>query len=94
MGSEICECGDGGEAISLNAAELPDWVLMDVDLKEVNGITATRQIIIHHPEAKVVMVTNYNDREIRKAAAEAGACGYVLKENLLELRGRLEAIQK
>jgi two-component system response regulator DegU len=90
---EICECGDGGEAVLLYAVELPDWVLMDVDLKEVNGIAAASQIINNFPQAKVVMVTNYNDREIRKAAAEAGACGYVLKENLLELRGRLESIQ-
>jgi len=91
---EICECGDGGEAVLLYSRELPDWVLMDIELGAINGIAATRQIISNFPQAKVVMVTNYNDRQMREAAAEAGACGYVLKENLLELRGRLEAIQK
>lgn len=91
---EICECGNGGEAIRLYAEQLPDCVLMDIELGVMNGIAATRQIIENHPTAKVVMVTNYDDPEMREAAARAGACGYVLKENLLELRGRLEAIQK
>jgi len=91
---EICECGDGAEAVALYTEQLPDWVLMDIELGAVNGITVTRQIINNFPAAKIVMVTNYNDRQMREAAAEAGACGYVLKENLIELRGRLEAIQK
>lgn len=92
--NEISECGDGAQAVAAYAALLPDWVLMDIELGAVNGIAATREIKNKYPAAKVVMVTNYNDREMREAAAAAGACGYVLKENLLELRGRLEAIQK
>ncbi|MBA2736533.1 MAG: response regulator transcription factor [Pyrinomonadaceae bacterium] len=83
---EICECGDGAEAVALYAEQLPDWVLMDIELGAVNGIAATRQIKNNFPEARVVMVTNYNDHEMREAATRAGACGYVLKENLLELR--------
>ena len=90
---EIYECGDGAEAVALYAAQLPDWVLMDIELKAVNGIMATRQIKNNFPEAKVVMVTNYNDKEMREAAAQAGACGYILKENLLELQRQLDGIE-
>ena len=59
---------------------------MDVQMGEVNGIEATRLIISDHPGAKIVIVTDYNDAALRRAAAEAGACGYVLKEDLLGLR--------
>ncbi|MDQ3713629.1 MAG: response regulator [Acidobacteriota bacterium] len=57
----------------------------DIELKETNGIAATRLITRDFPEAKIVIVTNYNDERLREAAAEAGARGYVLKENLLSL---------
>jgi DNA-binding NarL/FixJ family response regulator len=54
-------------------------------MKDVDGITATRQIIASYPKAHVMMVTNHNEDELRKAAFEAGACHYVLKENLLSI---------
>ena len=66
---------------------------MDIELGAVNGIAATGQIKHRFPNARVVIVTNYNDREMREAAARAGACGYVLKENLLDLRRQIETIQ-
>ncbi len=59
---------------------------MDVQMGEVNGIEATRRIVSDHPGAKVVIVTDYDDAALRRAAEEAGACGYVLKEDLLGLR--------
>lgn len=82
---EIMECGDGGAAVSLYETELPDFVLMDIDLDEMDGITATRRINANDPNAKVIIVTNYDESDLREAAQKAGACGYVLKENLLEV---------
>ena len=93
LADEICECMDGAQAVAFYAAHMPDWVLMDIELGAVNGIAATRQIKHRFPEARIVMVTNYNDRVMREAAARAGACGYVLKENLFDLRRQIEAIQ-
>lgn len=84
------ECGDGAEALAVYAAHHPDWVLMDIEMKVLDGITATAQIIAADPAAKVIIVTNYDHAEWRQAAQAAGACGYVLKENLFELRGLLE----
>ena len=55
-------------------------------MKQMNGLEATKQIIGKYPEAKILLVTQYNDRELREAASEAGACGFVLKEDLAELR--------
>jgi len=89
---EICECEDGIDALEYYEKFLPDWVLMDWEMKQMNGLEATKQIIGKFPEAKILLVTQYNDRELRAAASEAGVCGFVLKEDLAELR-RLLAVQ-
>jgi len=57
----------------------------------LDGITATRLITEAFPNGRVVIVTNHNDEPLRVAAREAGACGYVLKENLLDLQRLLAA---
>ena len=85
LAMEITECGDGGEALALYARYRPDFVLMDIDLVEMDGITATRKIKAGDPNARIIIVTNYDEADFREAAQKAGACGYVLKENLLDV---------
>ncbi|MEZ5425510.1 MAG: response regulator transcription factor [Pyrinomonadaceae bacterium] len=87
---EICECEDGIDALGCYEKFLPDWVLMDWEMKQMNGLAASKQIIGKFPEAKILIVTQYNDRELRQAAAEIGVCGFVLKEDLAELRQLLD----
>jgi CheY-like chemotaxis protein len=84
------ECSDGSEALAAYTRHLPDWVLMDIEMKTMDGIAATEQIRATFPEAKIVIVTNYDDADLRQAALAAGASGYVLKENLLEIRRLLQ----
>ena len=86
VADEISECDDGAAACSLYGELRPDWVLMDIELGQVNGITATRRIKADFPEARVVIVTNYDDKQLRETARIAGACEYVLKEDLYDLR--------
>ena len=83
---EIFECEDGSQALAAYQTHRPDWVLMDIGLKEVDGIVATGTIMAAFPKAKVVIVTDYDDVGLRQAAQRAGACAYVLKEALFELR--------
>src|ERR1041384_7139640 len=82
IATEILECDDGREALSAYTRARPDWVVMDIEMGQVDGITATRQIIAAFPEAKVIIVTNHNHDDYRKAAADSGAHAFVLKENL------------
>ena len=82
----VCECSDGAQARRSYDEQQPDWVLMDLTMPEVDGITATRQIRAAYPRARVVIVTAHDSASLRERAAEAGAIGYVAKENLLELR--------
>ena len=91
--SEIFDCDGGAAAILLYAAWRPDLVLMDVELKQMNGIAATGRIRQDYPDARIVIVTNYDDDDLRRAAATAGANGYVLKDNLLALRPLLKEAQ-
>lgn len=82
---EIVECEDGKDAVRLYRECRPDWVLMDIGMKEVNGIAATENIIAADAGAKIVIVTDYNDRYFREAAKNAGACHFVTKEHLSEI---------
>lgn len=86
---EIIECDDGAEAFSAYRKYMPDWVLMDVEMREMDGLTATRKIRDEFTSAKIVIVTKHGDAEMREAARKAGAYGFVVKENLLELSGIL-----
>jgi CheY-like chemotaxis protein len=85
LASAVYQAGDGGEAIAICASKRPDWVLMDVRMKTIDGLRATAAIKAHLPETRVVIVTQYDDPELRAEAARAGAGAYVLKENLHEL---------
>lgn len=85
LASAIYEAGDGGEAIAICATERPDWVLMDVRMKPIDGLRATAAIKARFPETHIAIVTQYDDAELRTEAARAGASAYVLKENLQEL---------
>ncbi len=85
LGGEIFESGNGADAIRSFMANRPDWVLMDVEMEGVDGIAAARTIVASDPGARVVMVSMHDDARLRSAAVDAGAVGYVLKEDLMVL---------
>jgi len=96
--SDLADCiheySDGAQAFRGYAEHRPDWVLMDIKMTEVDGIAATRQITDAFPEANILIITDYDDRQLREAARLAGARDYVLKENLIALRPLLLAASK
>ncbi len=90
--TSIWECSDGVEAQRAFAEHRPDFVLMDIRMPWMDGLEATKKLRHADPEAKVVIVTDYDDDDIRRAANEAGASGYILKQNLVELAQLLRSL--
>jgi two-component system, NarL family, response regulator LiaR len=83
---EVRECTSGEEAVRVAREFMPDLVTMDIRLGKLNGIAATRALRDACPSAQIVVVTSYNQPELRQAAAAAGAVHFVVKDNLLELQ--------
>ncbi len=83
---EIYECDDGVAALYAYRSCRPDWVLMDLEMPGLSGFEATRQIKTAYPEAQILVFTNYDGGDLRMAATEAGACAFVVKEDLLAVR--------
>jgi CheY-like chemotaxis protein len=90
MAPDIAECADGADALAAYARHTPDVVLMDIAMPGLDGLAATAAIIATHPLARVVVVSNHGAADLREAARRAGACGYVLKEDLRQLRQVVE----
>jgi DNA-binding NarL/FixJ family response regulator len=75
----VGEAVGGEEAIRLAERLQPDVILMDLQMPDVNGIEATRQIVRTSPHIAVLVLTMYDDDDSVFAAMQAGARGYLLK---------------
>ncbi|WP_028546071.1 response regulator [Paenibacillus taiwanensis] len=70
---------DAIEQISKRSDALPDLVLMDLMMPDMDGVEATRQLILKYPKLRIVMLTSFMEDEQVVAAIQAGATSYVLK---------------
>jgi DNA-binding NarL/FixJ family response regulator len=79
------EAGNGQEALDFLARaaahrELPDVVLMDLQMPGMDGVTATGEVVRRFPDVRVVILTSFGETERVHAALERGASGYLLKD--------------
>ncbi len=84
-GDLVTECGSGDEALQALPNFKPDCVTMDVNMPGLCAFKTTREIRATLPSARVIFVSSHDLPDYRRAAREAGAVGYVTKENLEEL---------
>jgi NarL family two-component system response regulator LiaR len=74
------EAASGEAAIQLCAQVLPDVVLMDMVMPDMDGVTATHAIRQQFPEVQVIALTSFKEEELVQDALQAGAIGYLLKD--------------
>lgn len=85
---------DGKDAIKLYEEYQPDVVLMDIQMKEVSGIDAAREIIGKDKEAKILLLTTFSDEEYIVNALSIGVKGYILKQDFESIIPSLKAVFK
>jgi len=84
--AQILECSDGGEAIEAYEVNRPDFVLLDINMQPLNGLTAAKEILSRHPEAKIIIVSQHQDEQTRETALSIGITAFVGKDDLTPLR--------
>lgn len=72
---------DGTEALTLYKKTSPDVVLMDIRMKEMNGLDASKEILNYDPLAKILLLTTFQDDEYIIQALSIGTKGYLLKQD-------------
>jgi len=79
---EICgEASDGHQALEMAQRLHPDILIIDISMPAPNGLEVARQLHDTHPEIKVLILTMHDSAEMLRAAAAAGAFGYLLKSD-------------
>lgn len=93
--SVVAEANNGREAVALARAHKPDLVIMDITMKELNGIEAMVQILSQSPSPRVLILSMHSTEEFVRRAMKAGAHGYLVKDSApLELRMAIEAVMR
>jgi len=76
----VGEASNGREAIEVFRSKRPDVTLMDLQMPDVNGISAIAAIRQEHPQARIIVLTTYEGDVLARRALKAGATGYILKD--------------
>jgi DNA-binding NarL/FixJ family response regulator len=89
----IAEASNGREAVALAKQHKPDLVIMDISMKDLNGIEATAQILAEVPATKVLILSMHATEDFVRRAIKAGASGYLVKDSApLDLKMAIEAV--
>ncbi|MDR7857368.1 response regulator transcription factor [Tissierella sp.] len=83
---------DGREAVQLYNEYKPDLILMDIRMEKMNGIEATEEILKIDPNAKILLITTFQDDEYISSALSLGCKGYILKQNISGIIPAINAV--
>lgn len=91
----VGEAANGQEAVELARRLAPDVILMDIAMPGLGGLEATVQIRKENPQVKILVLTQYEDREYIRRFLKAGVSGYVLKKAAgAELTSAIRAVSR
>lgn len=88
----IAQGNNGKDAIALYREHQPDILLMDIRMKEMNGLEAATAIISEFPDAKILLLTTFSDDEYIVKAIRIGAKGYILKQDFESIAPAINAV--
>ncbi|MGY5148862.1 MAG: response regulator [Candidatus Nitrosopumilus sp. bin_68KS] len=92
---EIYQANNGNEALITYKDKRPDLVTMDIDMPEMDGIEAAKQIKSIDPNAKIVMVSSSDKKNTRDEAEKIGISQYIRKPfDRLEIKKTIESLSK
>lgn len=80
------------EAIANYSIYKPDITLLDIRMQEKSGIDAASTILSEFPQAKILLVTTFEDSDFIQAALQLGCTGYILKQNIKSIMPAIEAV--
>jgi len=89
---ETIECESGEEALECYLIHQPDCVLMDIELKKMNGFETTEGIMKQDVNANVIIVTSYDSFTFRKKAEQLQVKAFISKENLSDINQIIKAL--
>lgn len=83
---------DGTEAVCMYRTLQPDVLLMDIRMKETNGLDASEQILAEYPHARILLLTTFSDDEYIVKALKSGVKGYLLKQDYNSIIPAIKAV--
>ena len=91
----VGEAEDGRQTVELASSHVPDVVVMDIAMPNLNGVEATRRMVSKQPTISVVILSMYSDESYVMRALQAGARAYLLKDSVVtDLIRAIEAVSQ
>jgi two-component system chemotaxis response regulator CheY len=81
----VGSANNGREAVVLYVSQKPDFVVMDITMREVDGFTAAKEILNYDPKAQIVFFSNLNEAKCREDARQIGVKGFVNKSEPVKI---------
>jgi len=91
---DLLECSDGEQAILINRREHLDLILMDIKMKNMDGLTATRKIHGEQPGTQILIISQLSENEFKEESLKAGATDFLNKDRLYELPDKIKTFIK
>lgn len=89
----VADVANGRELIDITDQFLPDLVIMDINMPQVNGIEASRVLLQKYPDLKILVISMYSDEQYYNSVIENGVKGFILKDaENTELRAAVNTI--
>ncbi len=91
----VAEASNGRDAITLAGTTSPNLIIMDISMKELNGIEATARLRAQHPQVPILILSMHDTEDFVRRSLKAGASGYLIKDSApLEFTMAIEAVMR